>query len=109
MSELPFNWFDLAVVVIIAVGVTRGRKRGMSEELLDVIKWVVILFACGWLYAPLGSMLSSASVFSLLSCYVAVYAGVALLIALLFSAIRRQVGAKLMGSDFFGTGEYYLG
>src|SRR5688572_15320868 len=109
MSELPFNWFDLAVVVIIAVGVTRGRKRGMSEELLDVIKWVVILFACSHLYAPLGSMLANASVFSLLSCYVVVYAFVATVIALLFSAIRKQIGAKLVGSDFFGHGEYYLG
>ena len=109
MSVLPFNWVDLAVVAIIAVGVTRGRKRGMSEELLDVIKWVIILFACSRLYAPLGSLLSTASVFSLLSCYVTVYAGVALLIALLFSAIRSQVGAKLIGSDFFGSGEYYLG
>jgi uncharacterized membrane protein required for colicin V production len=105
----PFNWLDLAVVAIIGVGVAQGRKRGMSEELLDVIKWVVILFACSFLYEPLGAMLASATVFSLLSCYVAVYASVALVIALLFAAIRRQIGAKLVGSDFFGSGEYYLG
>lgn len=109
MNELPFNFIDLAVIALIAVGVTRGRKRGMSEELLDVIKWVVIVVACSRLYEPLGGLLSSASVFSLLSCYVATYAGVALIITLLFSAIRRQVGAKLISSDFFGTGEYYLG
>jgi len=106
---LPFNFIDLAVIAIIAIGVTRGRKRGMSEELLDVIKWVLIVFVCSRLYEPLGGMLSTASVFSLLSCYVAVYAGVAMLILLLFSAIRRQVGAKLVDSDVFGTGEYYLG
>ena len=109
MSELPFNWIDLAIVAIIAVGVTRGRKRGMSEELLDVIKWVVILFACSRLYEPLGGMLSTSTVFSSLSCYVAVYAGIAMVIALIFSAIRKQIGAKLVGSDFFGQGEYYLG
>lgn len=109
MNALPFNFIDLAIVAIIGVGVTRGRKRGMSEELLDVIKWVVIVFACSRLYEPLGAMLSTATVFSTLSCYVAVYALVALLIALIFSAIRRQIGAKLVGSDFFGVGEYYLG
>lgn len=106
---LPFNFIDLAVVAIIAIGVARGRKRGMSEEFLDLIKWALIVFACSRLYAPLGSMLSTATVFSLLSCYVAVYAAVALLITLVFSAIRRQVGAKLVDSDFFGMGEYYLG
>jgi len=46
VTSLPFNWIDLAIVALIGVGVARGRKRGMSEELLAVIKWVVILFAC---------------------------------------------------------------
>jgi uncharacterized membrane protein required for colicin V production len=109
MNALPFNWLDLAVVAIIGVGVAKGRKRGMSEELLDVLKWLVILVACGHLYQPLGEMLSTATVFSLLACYVAVYAGLALIIVLLFSAIRRQIGAKLVGSDVFGMGEYYMG
>ncbi|HKQ39655.1 MAG TPA: CvpA family protein, partial [Verrucomicrobiae bacterium] len=109
LNALPFNFIDLAIVAIIGVGVTRGRKRGMSEELLDVLKWMVILFACSRLYEPLGGMLSTATVFSTLSCYVAVYAMVALVIALIFGAIRRQIGAKLVSSDFFGMGEYYMG
>jgi membrane protein required for colicin V production len=109
MTDLPFNWIDLAVVAIIAVGVTRGRKRGMSEELLDVLKWVVALFACSYLYEPLGAMLSGSTVFSTLSCYVAVYAGILMVVALVFGAIKRRIGAKLVSSDFFGMGEYYLG
>jgi len=109
VTSLPFNWIDLAIVALIGVGVARGRKRGMSEELLDVIKWVVILFACSRLYEPLGGMLATSSVFSLLSCYVAVYMAVLLVVMLIFSAIRRQIGAKVVGSDFFGMGEYYLG
>ena len=109
VTALPFNWIDLAIVALIAVGVARGRKRGMSEEMLDVLKWVVIIFACSRLYEPLGGMLSTATVFSTLSCYVAVYAMVAMVIALIFGAIRRRIGAKLVSSDFFGMGEYYMG
>ena len=109
VHAFPFNWIDLAIVALVAIGVTQGRKRGMSEELLDVIKWVLIVLVCSRLYAPLGGMLSSASVFSTLSCYVTVYALVALLIALTFNAIKRRIGAKLVSSDFFGMGEYYLG
>ena len=109
MNALPFNWIDLAIVAVIAIGVVRGRKRGMSEELLDVVKWLVILLACSRLYEPLGVMLAGATVFSTLSCYVAVYALLAMLVALIFGAIRRQIGAKLVSSDFFGMGEYYLG
>jgi uncharacterized membrane protein required for colicin V production len=109
INALPFNWIDLAIVALIAVGVARGRKRGMSEELMDVLKWVVILFACSRLYEPLGGMLSQATVFSTLSCYVAVYAMVAMAIAIIFGAIRRRIGAKLVSSDVFGMGEYYMG
>lgn len=109
VNALPFNFIDLAIVAIVAVGVTRGRKRGMSEELLDVLKWLIILVVCGRLYEPLGGMLSTATVFSTLSCYVAVYAMIAMVIALIFGAIRRQIGTKLVSSDFFGMGEYYLG
>lgn len=109
LNALPFNFIDLAIVAIIGVGVTRGRKRGMSEELLDVLKWLVIILVCSRLYEPLGGMLSQATVFSTLSCYVAVYAMIAMVIALIFGAIRRQIGTKLVSSDFFGMGEYYLG
>ena len=74
-----------------------------------MLKWVIILFACSRLYEPLGGMLSQATVFSTLSCYVAVYGMIAMLIAMVFAAIRRRIGAKLMSSDVFGMGEYYMG
>ena len=109
MNAFPFNWIDLAVVALIGVGVARGRKRGMSEELLDVLKWLLAIVVCSRLYAPLGGMLSQATVFSTLSCYIAVYTLVLLAIHLIFSSIRRQIGSKLVSSDFFGMGEYYLG
>src|SRR5262245_28319833 len=102
------SWMDLVTVVIIGAGVVRGRKRGISEELLDVIKWVLILVAAAYIYEPLGSMLASSTVFSLLSCYVAVYATIVAILLLLFSFIRKQVGDKLVSSDVFGDAEYYL-
>lgn len=103
------SWVDFAVVILLAVGLWRGRKRGMSEELLDILKWCVILVAAAFLYEPGGRFLASTSVFSPLSCYVAVYAGIIILVAVLFGFIRRGAGAKLVGSDAFGSTEYYLG
>lgn len=108
-ASFSLSWVDLLVVVLLMVGVLRGRKRGMSEELLDVIKWAVIVVAAAALYAPLGQYLSKVSLFSLLSCYVGVYGLVVLLTMLLFSFLRHNVGAKLVGSDTFGSAEYYLG
>jgi len=106
----PFiNWVDVLIVVLLLLGIVRGRRRGISEELLDVIKWGVIVVACAFLYEPAGVFLAQNSVFSLLSCFVAMYAMIALLILLLFSFIRRSVGQKLVSSDAFGPTEYYLG
>ena len=108
-TTFSLSWVDLLVVVLLLVGVLRGRKRGMSEELLDVIKWAIIVVAAAALYAPLGEFLSKVSLFSLLSSYIAVYALIVLLTMLLFSFLRHNLGAKLVGSDTFGNAEYYLG
>jgi len=95
--------------MVLIIGIVRGRKRGISEELLDVIKWVLILAGAAYFYEPLGTALAQNSVFSLLSCYVAVYAVIAGVVLGIFAYLRRRIGDKLIGSDAFGSGEYYLG
>lgn len=103
------NWIDLLIVGLLIVGLFRGRKRGMSEELLDVLKWTIILVLAGVAYEPFGRMMSSGSMFSLLSCYLTAYMLILLTIVLLFAYVRRRVGDKLLSRDAFGNAEYYLG
>lgn len=81
----------------------------MSEELLDVIKWVSILVAAAFITRPAGEMLAEASVFSLLSCYIFIYTLIVIGAKVVFGMIRKRVGDKLVSSDFFGSAEYYLG
>jgi uncharacterized membrane protein required for colicin V production len=110
MKDFSLSWVDFAVVLLLFVGLWRGRKRGMSEELLDIIKWALIVVLAGIGYQPVAQLvLSFTSVFGLLSMYVATYMALALIITIIFSIIRKQVGAKLIGSDAFGSAEYYLG
>ncbi|HXG46199.1 MAG TPA: CvpA family protein [Methylomirabilota bacterium] len=109
MNNFSFSWVDLLIVGLLGFGIFRGRKRGMSEELLDILKWLCIVAAAGFFYRPAGEFLASVTVFSTLFCYVASYVLIALAVALFFSMIRSAVGAKLIGSDVFGNGEYYLG
>src|SRR5678816_3221218 len=76
----------------------------------DSIKWALIVVLAGIGYQPVAHLLLSfTSVFGLLSMYVATYMALALIITIIFSIIRKQVGAKLIGSDAFGSAEYYLG
>jgi colicin V production protein len=106
---LPINLFDLLLVAVLAAGVLYGRKRGISVELLASAKWLALLLGCAALYRPAGVLVAQAAGLSLLTAYLLAYLGTALLILLVFSMIQRRVAPKLVGTDAFGRGEYYLG
>jgi hypothetical protein len=109
LDKLPINWFDFLVVIMILLGANKGRKNGMSEELMVSLQWAAIVFACAFLYLPLGDMLAQSSPLSHLFCYLVAYIGVAIGVKIAFSVLKRGAGGKLVGSSIFGRGEFYLG
>src|SRR5690348_18142322 len=81
LDQLPFNAFDVALVVILGLGIYYGRRKGLSGGLLSMSKWLAIVFGCAFLYLPIGSFLaSSTSMFGTLSCYLIAYVGSMILI-----------------------------
>ena len=109
-DQLPINLFDVLLLAVLVAGILRGRKHGMSEELLNLLKWLTIVLLCGSFYAQGGALIGDfTSMFSKLTCYLAAYIGGVVLILLLFIWIKRGFGGKLLGSDLFGRAEYYLG
>jgi uncharacterized membrane protein required for colicin V production len=109
VSTLPFNLFDILLVVVLVAGLVHGRKHGISLELPSMIKWVCLVLVCAFVYGPAGNLISAAGEFDLLPCYLTAYLGVALLLFLLFSILERRLISRLTGSDIFGRGEYFLG
>jgi uncharacterized membrane protein required for colicin V production len=109
LDQLPVNVFDFTLAAVLLGGLFRGRKHGMSEELMLLIKWLLIIGTAGALYQPLGRMLAESSPFSLLTSYLMVYLIIALAILGLFALVKHSLGGKLIGSDVFGRAEYYLG
>ena len=110
LDALPFNAFDLLLVVILGAGIYTGRKEGMSGGLVPLLRWLCIVFICAAAYEPIGQFFNhSTNLFSTLSCYLLAYVSSAILIVALFIAIKRGLGGKLLGSDVFGASEYYLG
>ncbi len=108
--SLSVSWVDLVVLIVLFVGLWRGRKRGMSSEFLDICQWAIIVVAAGLLYEPGGRYLvSSAPTFSLYSAYLFAYILIALVVYGLFALLRDRVGPRIVGSDLFGSAEYYLG
>jgi len=117
-SNIGFNCFDLALVAVLAVGFWRGRKNGMTKEILPAIKWVVLVAACTLGYAWLGGLLIQWGVIKSLfgntfkeqtAAFVAAYLAIALVVFIIFSYIKKAFREKVDGSNAFGSGEYYLG
>ena len=108
-GNLPFNWFDIAVVVVLGIGFARGRKHGMSVEMLFMLQWFAMISGAAWAYQPAADWLISVCPISRLSAYVVSYVTAVIIIRILFSIVRRVVAGKLLGSNMFGSAEYYLG
>ena len=101
--------FDLVVAATLLVGLLRGRKHGMSEELMGLLKWLAVVAGCAFVYEPAGQWFAQTSPFSLLASFLMVYIAAALVILGFFALFKHRIGGKLLGSDIFGRAEYYLG
>jgi uncharacterized membrane protein required for colicin V production len=108
---LAFSYMDAIVLVWLVAGLLRGRKHGMTQELLPALKWVAIVLLAGYFNQPLAAFIREGSngAFSPLWSLIAAYALIALVLALLFALLRHGLGDKLTGSDLFGRYEYYSG
>ena len=110
-SNASFNYFDGVVVVWLIIGIFRGRKRGMTQEVLPTIQWLAIVILAGLFYAPFSSIIfqGTSHAFNRLWSNITAYLLIAFAIHLIFLAIKNAIGEKLTGSDYFGRAEYYLG
>ncbi|HEY5344952.1 MAG TPA: CvpA family protein [Verrucomicrobiae bacterium] len=113
-----FNWFDVALVVMIGFGIWRGRRNGMTKEIFPVSLWLTIVIAGAFGYKPLGDLfIQSGIVKSLFGktvgeetlTYISSYLIIAGAVFIIHSFIRRRLKPKLEGSNAFGSSEYYFG
>jgi uncharacterized membrane protein required for colicin V production len=117
-TKLWFNWFDVALVLILAFGFWRGRKHGMTKEFIPFFRWLFIVIFAGLggpmlsqllvqtkvIKSIIGNSTSEATV-----THVSSYLIITVVIWLLFVYVGRLVKPKLEHSNFFGGLEYYLG
>lgn len=103
-----FGLFDVFLIIMLGLGIWRGKVRGISEELLDFLQWLVIVVAAGFLYGLVGDLLVKANL-SRLWANILGYGLVVIVVVIIFGFITRAVGNKLVDSDFFGSWEYRFG
>ena len=93
---------------MLAIGYARGKKNGMSQESLAVLKWAALVGVSAIAYEPLGLQLATTLQIGKLFAFILAYCVTALVIVLAFVFINRTIGEKLKGSDTFGKAEFYL-
>ena len=87
----------------------RGRKRGLSQELLPTLQWLGIVVAGGMLYWSLSPLVHQYCQFSTLWSNIWAYILIALGVRLLYMWFKQMLAAKLVEKDPFGRAEFYLG
>jgi len=108
-AGISLSWVDFLTAAVLLVGFVCGRKRGLSEELLETVQWVAILVLGALFYRPLGDLMAQKPVLSRLTYYILAYILIALVIKITFVIIKKYFGQKLIESDMFGRAEFYLG
>ena len=108
-NGLAANWFDAVVVVVLAFGLFRGRKNGMSKEILPLFQWLAVILVCGLFYSVVAPYLVKYASLNQMTAYILAYVILALVVFFIFSLLKRTVGLRLFGSNIFGGAEYYLG
>ncbi len=109
MDQLPVGWFDLIVAALLVTGALRGRKHGMSEQLLPLLRWISAVVVAALLYKPVGHFIENQTLLSKLASFITAYLGCLLLVFISFSIIKRLTGGKPISAEKFGKSEYYLG
>ncbi len=117
-QHFAFNWFDVALVLVLALGFWRGRKRGMTKELLPSLQWVAILLGAGFGHVFVADWLQQQGVIKQVfgnhfnertAALMSGYLSIAFVIFVVFTILKRKLNPKLEGSSFFGGNEYYWG
>ena len=117
-QHFAFNWFDVALVLVLAFGFWRGRKRGMTKELLPSTQWLTILLGAGFGHIFVADWLQQQGVIKQVfgnhfnertAALMTGYLSIALTIFIIFTVLKRKFNPKLEGSSFFGGNEYYWG
>jgi uncharacterized membrane protein required for colicin V production len=109
LTSFHLNWFDLVVVVWLIVGIFRGRKHGMSQELLPLVQWIAIIVVTSLANPPLARLMVRYTGLTLLPCAIFCYVFVACAVYGLLGKLKKKLDDTFQEGDYFGGGEYYLG
>jgi uncharacterized membrane protein required for colicin V production len=108
-DDLPVNWFDAFLLIMLGFGIFRGRKNGMTKELLPLLLWIGIVVASGLGYTLLAGLYHDTCGLSKDWSPFLAYISITFVVFFIYSLMKKPIQPRLTGSNFFGSSEYYLG
>ena len=108
-DKLSVSWFDAVFVAVLVFGLFRGRRNGLSRELLPLLQWIVLVIICGLGYPTIGQLLISRLAWGKAVADITGYVALGLVILLFFGILKRLFTERLVKNDTFKSAEYYLG
>ena len=109
LDNLPVNWFDAVVGGMLIIGLFRGRKHGMSKEILPLLKWVSLVLVCGIWYPMAAQLLVNTAELGRVPSNIFGYLLLAFVIFIVFAILKWLLASRRTENNLFGGGEYYLG
>ena len=109
LAELNLAWFDGAVLLLLWVGLIRGRTKGVSSQLLELLQWLGTVFLGVLLYRPIGHWLQPHLQVSSVAANVIAFLLIGGLLKLAIARLEDGMSEKLLSGDYFGRMEYPLG
>lgn len=103
------NLIDVLIPVALLAGLIRGRKHGISVELIRTLKWIALVITGAALAPPAGQILFQHTFFQYPSACLTMYLVIVLAVFVFFSMLERRLTRRLEKGDAFGRAEYYLG
>jgi uncharacterized membrane protein required for colicin V production len=108
-GKLPVGWFDFVFAALLVFGLFRGRKNGLTKELIPTLRWIAVVLAAGLGYEFAGQIFYNFSGMGRASSDCLGYVAVAFLVYIVFVPVDGFLKTRLEGSNLFGGTEYYLG
>lgn len=109
LNHLPFGWFDVVTVAVLTFGFLRGRKNGMTKEVLPMLQWLCIVLVGGLGCEMAGQIFINTVQMDKTTSYVLGYLMLTLIVYFVFMLLKNALMPRLTGSNIFGSSEYYLG
>jgi uncharacterized membrane protein required for colicin V production len=108
-NNLSASWFDIVFVVVLGFGLFRGRRNGLSRELLPLLQWIALVVVCGLGYPTIGQLCITYFNWGKAIADITGYVAEALVILGFFAVLKRLFTERLVKNDTFKGLEYYLG